>query len=113
MLNMATQFPPLALPAGYCSPNDVPGRIPTWSLSLPDNQARIDLGETLSIYPFNYELAAFQKYGKADGLLSQKGKDNGKFWTSTLMFSCPLPEPLLESFQKTSSSSSLLLIVVL
>eukprot|EP00980_Cylindrotheca_fusiformis_P022629 scaffold9523_cov103-Cylindrotheca_fusiformis.AAC.6 len=49
------------------------------------------LGETLSVYPFNYELAAYRKTNTDFGLLTSKGKDNTKFWTSTLLFSCPLP----------------------
>lgn len=52
---------------------------------------RIDLGETLSLYPFNYELASYRKALHDSGMLSSKGKDNSKFWTATLLFSCPLP----------------------
>lgn len=53
---------------------------------------RIQIGETLSEYPFNYELAAYRKKKSDVGMLTNKGKDNAKFWTSTLLFSCPLPE---------------------
>jgi hypothetical protein len=94
-------------------------RFHTWTPPSSDiessssSRRTIGLGETLSEYPFNYELASFRKSGKSE-LLSRMGKDNGKFWTSTLMFSCPLPEPLQETFQKmtkSSSSSSLLLVL--
>lgn len=48
------------------------------------------LGETLSEYRFNYE---FVNYRKAIlSLLTPKGKDSGLFWTSTLIFSCPVPD---------------------
>jgi hypothetical protein len=68
----------------------------TWSFGNP----RIELGETLSEYPFNYEYVAFRKSaGTGGGLLSRTGKDNAKFWTSTLLFSCPLPS----GFPKTGS----------
>ena len=60
----------------------------TWTLTSP----RIELGETLSEFPFNYELADYRKNPKRLGLLSRYGKDNGKFWTSTLLFSCPIPK---------------------
>jgi hypothetical protein len=59
--------------------------------SSPHSQ-RIELGETFSEYPFHYELAAYRKKRANRGLLTSKGKDNAKFWTSTLLFSCPLPE---------------------
>jgi len=52
------------------------------------------VGETLSIYPFNYEHVAYRK-GHADTtLLTPRGKDSRLFWTSTLRFTCPLPASL-------------------
>ena len=60
----------------------------TWS----HDHARIELGETFSEYNFNYEYVDFLKNKQNHpGLLSKQGKDNGRFWASTLMFSCPLP----------------------
>jgi hypothetical protein len=56
---------------------------------------RLELGETLSQYPFSYELAAYRKHNNnREGLLSKHGKDNTKFWTATLLFECPLPADL-------------------
>lgn len=52
----------------------------------------IVLEETLSTYPFNYELAAYRK-GHAI-LHTPKGKDTKFFWTSNLHFTCPVPERL-------------------
>ena len=50
------------------------------------------INETLSVYPFLYELAAYRK-GHAM-LHTPKGKDNKFFWTSNLHFECPVPENL-------------------
>lgn len=50
------------------------------------------VGETLSIYPFNYELVSYRK-GKST-LITPKGKDTHLFWTSNLHFQCPIPKPL-------------------
>jgi hypothetical protein len=50
------------------------------------------LDETLSVYPFNYELAAYRK-GQVS-LHTPKGKDTTFFWTSNLRFDCPVPESL-------------------
>jgi Glycosyltransferase family 92 len=50
----------------------------------------VALGETLSVYPFNYEYINYRK--DQPSLLSPKGKDSLMFWTSNLHFSCPLPE---------------------
>eukprot|EP00977_Amphora_coffeiformis_P000824 scaffold175_cov177-Amphora_coffeaeformis.AAC.26 len=47
------------------------------------------INETLSVYPFLYELAAYRK-GHAI-LHTPKGKDNKFFWTSNLHFTCPVP----------------------
>ena len=64
-------------------------RFHTWD---PEGQSRrLELGETLSEYPLNYELAAFRKLNNFNGLATRHGKDNAKFWTSSLLFSCPLP----------------------
>lgn len=50
------------------------------------------LNETLSTYPFNYELAAYRK--GHNNLHTPKGKDSKFFWTSNLHFTCPVPKPL-------------------
>jgi len=47
------------------------------------------LGETLSTYPFNYELVNKRK--SQITMITPRGKDNGKFWLSTLRFDCPVP----------------------
>jgi hypothetical protein len=45
--------------------------------------------ETLSVYPFNYELVSYRK--GQDSLWTPKGKDSKLFWTSNLHFRCPIP----------------------
>lgn len=47
------------------------------------------IGETLSVYPFNYEYVNLRK--RKSTMLSPKGKDNGLFWLSNLRFDCPVP----------------------
>jgi hypothetical protein len=44
---------------------------------------------TLSQYPFNYEYVNWRK-GR-DSMYKEKGRDVDLFWTSTLMFDCPVP----------------------
>ena len=64
-------------------------RFHTWS----KKHQRINLGETLSEYDFNYELNDFRKKANLfPGLFKRNGDDHGKYWTSTLMFSCQIPE---------------------
>ena len=53
-------------------------------------QRRVILGETLSVYPFNYEFINFRKIG-ATSLLTPKGKDQERIYLSTLLFRCPVP----------------------
>ena len=48
------------------------------------------LGETLSVYPFNYEFVNLRK--RKASMLTSKGKDNGLFWLSNLRFDCPVPD---------------------
>jgi hypothetical protein len=55
---------------------------------------QVMVGETLSTYPFNYDFIAFRK--DKSHLLTPKGKDTNLFWTSTLRFACPVPEPWRE-----------------
>lgn len=52
----------------------------------------IFLGETLSFYPFLYEMVSYRKGQRA--LLTPRGNDGGFFWTSTLRFRCPVPKEL-------------------
>jgi hypothetical protein len=47
------------------------------------------LGETLSEFPFNYEMVSYRK-GQTT-MLTPKGKDSRFFWTSNLRFDCPVP----------------------
>jgi hypothetical protein len=53
------------------------------------NGASVTIGETHSVFPFNYEYANHRK--EKDSLLSPRGKDGALFWTSTLHFYCPVP----------------------
>lgn len=50
------------------------------------------LKETLSEYPINYELAGYRK--NRPQLLTPKGRESNLFWSSTLLFSCPIPAEL-------------------
>lgn len=59
--------------------------------------------ETLSIYPFNYEMVSYRKMQR--GLLTPKGKDTKLFWTSNLHFRCPVPP----SFQPGVAKSAVVL----
>jgi hypothetical protein len=59
------------------------------------------VNETLSEYPFNYELAALRKGNTI--LHTPKGKDTKFFWTSNLHFTCPVPASL-KNLVKTGSS---------
>lgn len=57
--------------------------------------------ETLSVFNFDYDLAAHRK-----GLLrtfSEAGMDNKNFVTSQLIFQCPVPEELVETVRTGSS----------
>lgn len=49
-------------------------------------------GETLSVYPFNYE---FVNWRKKKRTMLEDGKEQSMFWLSPLMFQCPIPETLL------------------
>ena len=54
----------------------------------PDGEV-ISLGETLSVFPFNYELINHRKgYNQ---MLTKEGFDKGTFWLSNLQFDCPVP----------------------
>lgn len=48
------------------------------------------VGETLSVFPMNYEYVNLRK--RKDGMLTTEGKDNGLFWLSNLRFDCPVPD---------------------
>ena len=50
--------------------------------------------ETLSRYPFNYEMVSHRKGELA--MSTRDGLDKGQFWLSTMLFECPVPEPLQE-----------------
>jgi Glycosyltransferase family 92 len=66
----------------------------------------IVVGETLSEYPFNYELVSYRKQQRA--LLSPKGKDTRLFWASNLHFSCPLPKDNVGLRNAVASGSTVL-----
>ena len=55
-----------------------------------DASITVDLGETLSEYPFNYEYINYRK--NHETLLTPRGKDSVLFWTSNLHFYCPVPK---------------------
>lgn len=59
------------------------------SFDQHDEPQSIFLGETLSQYPFNYELVSYRK--NQDSLVTPKGKDTVLFWTSNIRFNCPVP----------------------
>eukprot|EP00980_Cylindrotheca_fusiformis_P030007 scaffold24174_cov117-Cylindrotheca_fusiformis.AAC.8 len=61
------------------------------------------LDETLSEYSINYEFIGYRK--NRPQLLTPKGRETNLFWTSTLMFSCPVPKKL----QSLVSSGSTIL----
>lgn len=56
------------------------------------------VGETLSIYPYNYELANLRKPGSKPMLTfdanDKHGTHNEQVWNSVLHFSCPVPKAL-------------------
>lgn len=55
----------------------------------PEGQISI-LGETLSVFPINYELANKRKAQKS--MLTKEGKDQGLMWLSSFQFDCPVPD---------------------
>jgi hypothetical protein len=65
-------------------------RFHTTDFERPESPVTVLLGETLSEYPYNYELVSYRK-GKSS-LLSPKGKDTTLFWASNIRFDCPLPD---------------------
>jgi len=55
---------------------------------------KVVLGETLSVYPYNYEFANYKKPGSKPMLTPlDKGKDE-QIWNSVLHFRCPIPVDL-------------------
>ena len=60
---------------------------------------------TLSEYPFNYEYVTWRK--NKQRMFEVKGKDVAQFWLSTLLFSCPVPEPFQEYIREMGDSSSM------
>jgi hypothetical protein len=59
-------------------------------------QCRFHSGDTtittLSVFPFDYEYVTWRKGHRA--LFQTEGKETEIFWTSQLLFSCPVPEEL-------------------
>ena len=56
-----------------------------------DGKAEI-VGETLSIYPFNYEFVSWRRMQPT--MLNPKGTDKNNIYTATLLFDCPVPDQL-------------------
>lgn len=55
--------------------------------------ALVNVGETLSTYPYNYEFVNYRKDSGQDlSMLTPKGKDNPMFWLAQLRFDCPVPK---------------------
>eukprot|EP00804_Cyclotella_cryptica_P006119 CCRYP_010727-RA/>CCRYP_010727-RA protein AED:0.17 eAED:0.17 QI:319/1/1/1/0.71/0.62/8/3234/952 len=52
----------------------------------------VNVGETLSTYPYNYEFVNYRKDLGDLSMLTPKGKDNPMFWLSQLRFDCPIPD---------------------
>lgn len=71
-----------------------------YGLRFTENQPpqSVMVGETLSIYPFNYEYVSYRK-GKPT-LITPKGKDTKFFWASVLRFQCPIPKELQSMVRK-------------
>ena len=53
--------------------------------------------ETLSSYPFNYEMVSHRKGEKA--MFTRDGLDKGQFWLSTMQFDCPVPIDLQQKIK--------------
>lgn len=81
------------------------------------------LGETLSVFPYNYEHANFRKSSKPHPLLTRPkdnddvhGAHNEQIWNSLLLFSCPVPpelqSQLREQFEAVSDTPSIYLDLV-
>lgn len=64
------------------------------------------IGETLSVYPYNYEHVAYRKE-RVDNLLTPKGKDSIMFWASVIRFQCPVPPD--DNLRKAIASGELVL----
>lgn len=50
------------------------------------------IGETLSVYPFNYEFVSWRR--ALGSMLNPRGTDQPNIYISTLMFDCPVPTNL-------------------
>ncbi len=55
---------------------------------------------TLSLYKFDYEYITWRKLRRP--MIDRKGKDATMFWLSTLLFSCPIPEPWQHRIMRSS-----------
>jgi hypothetical protein len=71
------------------------------------------LGETLSVFPFNYEHANFRKGPKPHPLLTRPkddqdvhGAHNEQVWNSILLFSCPIPSDLQSRLQNAPNTTT-------
>jgi hypothetical protein len=56
------------------------------------------VGETLSVYPFNYEFVSWRR--SIPTMLNPRGTDKANIYTATLLFDCPVPtqlQPLVAS----------------
>lgn len=69
-------------------------RFHTLDVNEDDTTLRtVILGETLSVYPYNYEFANWHK--DSDPMLKPGGLgSNNNFWNSVIHFRCPVPEHL-------------------
>jgi hypothetical protein len=73
---------------------------------------RVIVGETLSVYPYNYEHANFRKGSPLPHPLLTRPKDgedihgahNEHIWNAILHFRCPVPETIKSSFRSDPSS---------
>ena len=54
--------------------------------------ALVNVGETLSTYPLNYEFVNYRKDLGDLSMVTPKGKDNPMFWQSQFSFDCPVPD---------------------
>jgi hypothetical protein len=77
--------------------------------SFSNDKKKTLLGETLSVFPYNYEHANFQKKNSKPMLTRPKDKNdshgahNEQIWNSVLHFRCPVPQQLQSIVAQGSS----------
>jgi len=67
------------------------------AIESPNSKVQV-IGETLSEFPVNYELANKRK--AIESMISKKEKDQRLMWLSSYTFDCPVPSRLQEAIRK-------------